>query len=42
LTIKKADGTEVERAINPSNVVVTALFTEDKKRRRMLERNMEE
>ncbi len=41
VTIKKADGTDVPRAIDPSNVVITQLFLEDKKRRAMLSRKLE-
>jgi len=38
LKISKADATEIERAIDPSNVVITDIFLEDKKRRKILER----
>jgi len=41
ITIKKADGTDVERAIDPSNVMITDLFMDDKERRDVLERNIE-
>ncbi len=37
---KKADGTEIEKAIDPSNIMITDLFLEDKKRREILERNV--
>lgn len=40
--IAKSDGTEVERAIDPSNVIITDLFLEDKKRRKVLERKFPE
>ncbi|MBN2014558.1 MAG: 50S ribosomal protein L24 [Candidatus Altiarchaeota archaeon] len=40
ITIKKSDGTEIERAIDPSNVMLVDLFLEDKKRREILERKM--
>lgn len=40
VTIKKADGTDVERALHPSNVVITDLFMEDKERRNILERKI--
>jgi len=36
--ISKSDSTNVERAIDPSNVIVTDIFLEDKKRRKILER----
>lgn len=42
VTIKKANGRDVERAITPSNVLITELFMEDKERREMLERNIKE
>jgi len=38
LTLKKADGTEVERQFKPSNLQITALTIEDKKRKKILER----
>ena len=42
ITIKKADGTEVEKAIDCSNVMITNLFIEDKERRNILERKIKE
>ncbi len=41
ITIKKADGTDVERAMDPSNVMIIDLFMDDKERTDVLERNME-
>ncbi len=38
VTLKKSDGTEVERAIDPSNVILTQLFLDDKERLKILER----
>ena len=38
--ISKSDSTNVERAIDPSNVIVTDIFLEDKKRRKVLERKL--
>ena len=40
ITTKKADGTDVEGAIDPSNVTITELFMDDKERRNVLERNI--
>jgi large subunit ribosomal protein L24 len=40
ITIKKSDGTDVEKAIDPSNVMITDLYLEDKKRREVLERKV--
>ena len=40
ITIKKANARDVERPINPSNVMITGLFLEDKERREMLGRNI--
>ncbi len=40
VNIKKADGTEVPRALDPSNVMITSLFLEDKERRDVLERKL--
>jgi len=40
INIKKADGTEVHRAIDPSNVMITDLFIEDEERRSVLERKL--
>lgn len=42
VTIKKANGRDVERAISPSNVLITDLFMDDKERREILERNIKE
>ncbi len=42
VTSKKTDGTEVERPIHPSNVRLTELNDEDKERRDVLSRNVEE
>ena len=41
ITQKKADGTDVPRFIDPSNVLITELFIEDKERRNILERKIE-
>jgi large subunit ribosomal protein L24 len=38
LTMKKADGTEVERSFRPSNLQITVLSLDDKKRKKILER----
>lgn len=40
VTSKKADGTDVERPLDPSKIVITELVMEDKKRREVLERSM--
>ncbi len=40
ITIKKSDGTDVERSIHPSNVKITDLYIDDKERRAVLERNI--
>jgi len=40
VTQKKADGTEVEKFIDPSNVVLTELYMEDARRREILERKL--
>jgi large subunit ribosomal protein L24 len=40
VTIKKVNGTEVERAIDPSNVMITELVLEDKERRETLEKKV--
>ncbi len=40
VTSAKADGTKVESAIDPSNVMVTNLFLEDEKRRKVLGRKI--
>lgn len=42
VTIKKADGTDIERSLDPSNLMIMELFTEDKERRDLLARNVEE
>jgi len=42
VTIKKADGTEVEKPIDPSNLIIKELYMEDRKRRDILERTMKE
>lgn len=42
VTLKKADGTDVERALDPSNVMITDLYMEDKERREMLERKIKD
>ena len=41
VTIKKADGTQIARPIDPSNVLITKLNLEDPWRRRNLERSAE-
>ena len=41
-TVKKTDGTDVARAIEPSNVIITDLTMDDKRRIEMLERGMKE
>ncbi|MBD3388284.1 MAG: 50S ribosomal protein L24 [Candidatus Altiarchaeales archaeon] len=41
VTAKKSDGTDVERALEPSNLMITELHEEDKERRDALSRNME-
>lgn len=38
VTIKKVNGTEVERPIDPSNVMITELFLDDKERLEVLKR----
>ncbi|MBM3308833.1 MAG: 50S ribosomal protein L24, partial [Candidatus Altiarchaeales archaeon] len=38
LTMKKADGTDIERPLEPSNLQITMLDLEDKKRKKILER----
>jgi len=40
ITIKKADGREVERALDPSNLLITEVYLDDPKRRNMLERKL--
>jgi large subunit ribosomal protein L24 len=41
VTAKKADGTDVETPVHPSNTMITALYEEDKQRREMLSKKME-
>ncbi|MCK4491955.1 MAG: 50S ribosomal protein L24 [Candidatus Altiarchaeales archaeon] len=41
ITIKKADGTDIEKPVDPSNIMITELYMEDKERRNMLERKIE-
>jgi large subunit ribosomal protein L24 len=38
LTMKKSDGTEVERSFHPSKLQITSLVLEDRKRKKLLER----
>jgi len=38
ITVKKVDGSEVQRALEPSNLVITKLNMDDKMRRKQLER----
>lgn len=40
LTLKKTSGEDVPKPINPSNVMITSLYLEDKERRAMLERKL--
>ncbi|MFH1788642.1 MAG: 50S ribosomal protein L24 [Candidatus Altiarchaeota archaeon] len=40
LTVKKADGTDVERPVHASNVKITELYLEDRERREVLERKI--
>lgn len=42
VTLKKADGTDVERPLHPSNLMITEVFDEDKIRREILGRNVKE
>ncbi|MFH0861644.1 MAG: 50S ribosomal protein L24 [Candidatus Altiarchaeota archaeon] len=42
VTAKKSDGTEVERPMHPSNVMLTAVHEEDKKRRALLSKKTED
>lgn len=42
VTGKKSDGTDVEKALDPSNVQITDLIVEDKKRKKIIERNISE
>jgi len=36
VTVKKADGTDVERPLHPSNLMITELYDEDKRRMQKL------
>ncbi|MBM3303939.1 MAG: 50S ribosomal protein L24 [Candidatus Aenigmarchaeota archaeon] len=38
ITVKKVDGSEVQRALEPSNLMITKLNMDDKMRRKQLER----
>ncbi|MBN2250553.1 MAG: 50S ribosomal protein L24 [Candidatus Altiarchaeota archaeon] len=38
INIKKADGTDVPKSLDPSNVTITELYLEDRERRGLLER----
>jgi len=38
VSLVKSDGTEVPRAIHPSNVIITKLNLEDEERKKLLER----
>lgn len=40
INAKKANGTEVPKAISPSNVMITELYTEDKERRDLLDKKI--
>ena len=40
VTVKKTDGTDIARAVEPSNVMITHLMRDDRKRIAMLERGM--
>ena len=40
LTIKKADGTEVERSVHASNLIITEVYLEDRERRELLEKKI--
>ena len=42
VTVKKADGTDVERPLRASNLMITELDLEDKKRREILGRKVKE
>jgi large subunit ribosomal protein L24 len=42
VTAKKADGTEVERPVHPSNVMIIGVFDDDKERRQVLTKKSEE
>jgi large subunit ribosomal protein L24 len=41
VTAKKSDGTDVEKPVHPSNVMITAVHEEDKKRRALLNKRSE-
>ncbi len=40
VTRKKSDGTDVQQPIDPSNLMITDLYIEDKERRAVLERTL--
>lgn len=40
VTRKKSDGTDVQQPLDPSNLVITDLYVEDKQRRAILERKL--
>jgi large subunit ribosomal protein L24 len=40
LTVKKADGTDVEKPVHASKLTITELYVEDKERRELLERRI--
>jgi large subunit ribosomal protein L24 len=40
VNIKKSDGTDVERVVDPSNVMIMDVYMEDKQRRDVLERKV--
>lgn len=40
LTVKKSDGTDVEKPVHSSNLMITDLFLDDKERREVLERKI--
>jgi len=40
INIKKANGTEVPKALHPSNLMIIELFTEDKERRNLLDKKI--
>jgi len=42
VTAKKSDGTDVEKPVHPSNVMITELHEEDKERRDVLARTAED
>jgi len=41
ITAKKVDGSEVQRALEPSNLMITKLTMDDKMRRKQLDRKLE-